>query len=562
MPTFLADPQRRHARFNIAEIFDPNNPNSGPYVPNVNDIVHDTEARIEYYVSDVNYTTGVSTLAIWNSRKLTDPVGITDYFTSAGSGTIQDTFRLLVDTSKAPYVANLCSRLSVKGNNPSYVVFYLGEDATSEQAQPLSLYYTDTDNTPTHKIPLVVNKPTAGNNPQVKIPVKFYANQLVETNDIVTVVIYDYNDVALSAERLSVYDTKFVTKLNSAARYVTSIDIESPLVGQNPRVIEIPVNMDIASVQLFLRVRYNDGDSVLLPVDGNRAKLINLEDALINRVGYSSKHMLRYIPLPGEYVAAGLRNSDGSITDTYTITSIRGNGEVPTPDAYSFRLHAMPRFSLITRTWVMEYYLSSINRDDIYYVTSLVDYISGTYDGTKLGLMQRYVVSIDMSDVDPSFNAYIHTQEIVVTLMGTNTQSYPPLWYTRDYTSQPNPYGENILVRGTKDIDGISGRWGLYIGVQADTLEEWLNRTYYSTNPLYDPRREGVPLYPTHVRIKVGADILLAEIPATYASVTSPVVVEDFNYDRGELIVLEFIRRTVDGDLYLSAAGMSLVINA
>ena len=197
MSTFIANPDRFFKRWNLDQIFKPGKDNAGPYVPNVGDLVVDVDTKQEYEVVGVDYQTGVSTLERWVSRKTNDPVGITDHFVSAGTGTIQDTWRLLVDTSKQPYVANLDSRLTIRGANASYVVIYKKEDVTSEQAEPLSMYFDDTDSAPVKEVPLTINKAANGTNPVVKECVKFYANQSVSTNDIVTLVVYDSDGNAL-----------------------------------------------------------------------------------------------------------------------------------------------------------------------------------------------------------------------------------------------------------------------------------------------------------------------------------------------------------------------------
>lgn len=563
MPTFIAQPNGTWRRWNLKHIFNPNNTESGIYVPNKNDIVVDTEKNIEYIVTDVDYVTGVSTLKIWHSRKLYDPVGITDHFVSAGTGTIQDTFRLLVDTSKSPFIANLDSRLYLRRATASYVVFYKGEDATTSQAQPISLYLPSSSETPTVKVPLIADTYSAGGSVEVRVPERFNVNQLVHTNDIVTMVVYDENDIPLSEKRLSVYDTKFVRKTNSAAKYVRSIQLTTAMLSENNnRLVEIPVNLDMNSIQFFVDIGYSDGSVVTLPVDGIRAKLLELDMYSSNLLGSSTPLTLRYIPSPGEHVATGLANEDGTITQAYTFRTIRGNergGE--TPDAYAFKIFAYPRFVQATRRWTMEYYLSSITRDQIYYVTNLVEMYSGEFKDDRLGLMQRYVVRLNLRDVDSSFNNYYHTQEIVVTLISSGNEDYTPVWYSRDNTTQAIPYGENIAVRGTRDLGGIDGRWGLDFSVLATDLTDWLNKVYYSTKPLFDPYRDGSPLLPTHVRVKAGAGTQLAEISLTNTSVTTPLIVDDFYYARGELILFEFVRRTANGDLIISTSGMSLLLN-
>lgn len=563
MATFIANPNETFKRRNIKSIFIPDDPNSGVYVPNKDDIVVDTENNIEYLVTEVNYQTGVSTLKIWNSRKLFDPVGNTDHFASAGLGTIQDTFRLLVDTSKQPYVANLDSRLAIPGTNASYVVFYKDEDATSEQAQPVSMYFDDTSTDPIVKVPLIPNKPVAGNDPAIQTTSKFYANQHLSTNDIVTMVVYDDSDKPLSEKRLSVYNTSMVRKTNAAARYISSMQLETAALSENnDRLVEIPVNTDVNSFQYSLRIRYSDGSSELYPVDGTKAKIVGLEDFMSNRLGNTTSLQVRYVPSPGEYSAAGILTENGTLTDSYTFVTIRGNERgSDTPDSYAFKIHAYPRFSQVTREWVMEYYLASINRNDIYYITGIAEEYAGNFDGAKLGIMQRMLIRVNLNDVDESFNNHYHTQEVVVTLLSAGTEDYPPVWYMRESTGQYTPYGENIVVRGTRDLDEVTNRWGLSFSVQATSLEDWLNKVYYSTKPIFDLYRDGAPLTPTHVRINVGAGTQLAEIELTDTSIATPVIVNDFTYSRGELILFEFIKRTSEGDQFISVSGMPLVIN-
>lgn len=553
--TVIVDPNRGYREWHIREIYSPGNPYSaGQYVPNVDDAVRDWTQGV-LRVVDVNYTTGVSKLEKWSEPA--DPGAVTDddILLGAGPGYQSESYRLYLDQSIFPYSISCDSRLRFYGTTVRSIKIFLGTDI-SENGEVISASYDSAGNLLGENIPVeevgflndVVPFPGRAGTPYnraVKTPMVGHTTRKMVDGEVVTVVSYDDAGQPVSQAKLLVKNTAFVRQTDASLKYVASIAVDTPfLLNSDPHVIEYPINMPVDNLNLMGVVTYSDGSRLRIPIDGTKFQLAGLRNYVATIQGQSVPLMLTYQLAENEFAYLQDVGPTRRIAVPYSARTRESDG------AFSVKLFAYPTWTDQLNGYRLEYFLYNMDRQHVYRVTNLVTNAANVaaFDPLLYGVKQRVNVGINMNEVDPLFAAWRHTQMFEVTLLRPGNQDTGDNWTIGFSPDQDPPYGRGLKAVSTFINVGHST---LDISCGLESLEEWLDRVYYPTQPLYDARREtGAPV-PNFMVLVSGNNRI--ELPVSDWNKTITV---ERTPDEGRPVYIEFLRKTADNDLQLGVSAL------
>ena len=197
----------------------------------------------------------------------------------------------------------------------------------------------------------------------------------------------------------------------------------------------------------------------------------------------------------------------------------------------------------------LEWFLYNLDRNVWYDVTSLVSLNpnSAVFNPTSYGVLQNISVRINLNDVSASFKSYIHIQTIGITLLTQGTQRTTN-WNVEFSPGQSPQYGNNVYA---KMAMVSSNSYNVQIDSGFPDVTTWLTNLYYNTQPLINPLSESVPPTPNYFCINAGGNLTYFPISSWNAVLNvpaGPVL-------NGTLFV-QFLQRTVNGDIVLAVAGM------
>jgi hypothetical protein len=95
--------------------------------------------------------------------------------------------------------------------------------------------------------------------------------------------------------------------------------------------------------------------------------------------------------------------------------------------------------------------------------------------------------------------------------------------------------------------------WRLNIRAGITNFNDWLDRVFYDSKPLYDLRKEQKAPEPTHIAMFIGA--ARSEVPI---SMWNQEFTVSLNLSSQSNLQMEFIRRTDQGDLRLGVVAVPL----
>jgi hypothetical protein len=305
-------------------------------------------------------------------------------------------------------------------------------------------------------------------------------------------------------------------------------------------------------------VRYSDGESVTLPLGGSKFLLEGTDNYVSSVLGSKTAVRLVYHLDKTERYIKNNNSAVGIIDKQYILLSVRGNGlDDGASDAYAVKLFGYPRWNTSTQVYTMEYYIT-FNDGVFYRVTNLVRPAStgGQFNGASLGITQTFTVTINLNTINSNYKSYNHVQIMNVNLARRGEESMVPLW-TVAYQSSTTRYGEGLFLRGAS-LNQTNSAWSCYYVQPGTTKQEFLERCYYRSKPLYNPALQEGPEEPTHMLIGTFTADSWREISLATGFGT-PIELTG-NYPNGTLMIIRFIKRGVDGDRVLSVCGVPFII--
>lgn len=514
------------------------------HVPNIDDLVLDWSSGF-YRVTDVDLSSGISKLAPWALPFSNDRVDDHDILLGRGPGTVTEHYRCYIDDSVTPHTLALDGVLHTYTTTASYMKIFRGTEI-GDQGQVISAFYDQQGNFMGENIPLQTVAMTDASNIAVKAPAVGATNLKLPDGELVTAVIYDDVGEPISKNVLIVKNTAFIRTTDASLKYITNIALETPfLSASDSTVIEYPVNMPVAGLNLVGVVTYSDGSQLRLPVDGTKFSIYGLDNFVATIQGQRLDLVLNYRLSPDEYNYIAEPTPERTIGRAYSATVKEHDG------AYSVKLFGYPVWQDLLTGYRMEYFLYTLDRQDVYQVTNLVQLTSTSagFNPLLYGVTQKISVAIDLNQVDPLFKSWRHVQTFEITLRHRGDQDLGDAWTIGFSPNQDPPYGVGVRAQSHMVNQNLHQ---VDISCGASDLEEWLDRVFYATQPLFDPESEirapAPNFFVLHLTANVSLEVPISQWNQTINATQMPPA--------GGLIYLEFLRRGAQTDLQLGTSAM------
>ena len=514
------------------------------FVPKIGDYVIDKDTAEFFEVTAIDPATLISTLqtkTLQNGGSLSAQ----DILFGVGPGTQADTYRVYVDKSVTPYILAVDQRLFVGGSMASFAKIFKGSDLSSS-GHVISRLYDQSGTLLTDNVPLeLLNINNTTNYAMRGVGVCYTQENLLD-GEIVTIVIYSATGNVVSKRQLLVENTSFIRSVNASQKYIASIGLECPFFSSIvPDLIQFPVNVPVEGMGLIGLVNYSDGTTVRIPVDGNKFKMFGLDQYIGTIVGQRMRLVLSYDLSPEETVYGAVTGDGKHMTKVYNLNTLAANG------AYSVKLFGYPVWVNNTDGYVMKWFLYTLDRNAFYEVTSHVTFNlnTGSFNPKAYGILQNLSVSINLRDINGSFNSYVFVQAIAITLAAPG-DARTTNWTIGFEPLQSPPYGIDLHARAQRVN---SNSWHFKVDSDIATQEEWLNRVYYATKPLFNSQVELTPPTPNFFAVNVGGvrtEFPLSEWNQELTIGNGPII--------NDTAFIEFFLRTVNGDVRLASAGIPI----
>ena len=545
MTTPIFSQDRRWQMWSIDEIYTgPADP--GEFVPNVNDAVFSWDDGL-YRVMSVDNITGLSVLEARPFNNNIVGAMQTDVLLGSGPGTDGDYYRVYINSSVSPATMAIDHRLHIYGSDASYIKVFRGTDI-SLTGHVISAIFSGatliSENIPLETVvtPGVVH---------VKTPQTAWSIENLNDGEMVTAVVYNTGNQVISIAKLIVKNSNFIRSVDTSKKYIVGIELLSDFLSNtNTNLLELPANITLQSTLLQGKVRYNDGTSLILPVDGTRFQLAGLESMTASYTGQHEELTLIYNLLPNEYsYIASQPLPNRFITEDYDVTVIESEG------AYTVKLFVVPTWQQSPARWLLKFYLYDISRDTVLDVTSHIQYSTAVpaFNGTLLDVAQTIIVSLNLQDVSPSYNYYRYPQSAKITLKNSGTNSTVFSYWQVQYENAVY-FGSGLFAKVAIDeLDLSKTKLDLSLGLTE--VDDWLHEVYFPSLPL-KLASEATPPTPTHVRLVIGAlvrELTIAEALLWVRTLPTTIV-------QGSTVLLQFFRREGLQDSELSITSMNVKI--
>lgn len=530
------DPDGRWTTWSLSEIYI-GDAGLHKYVPKVNDWVQDTDSNAVYVVSAVDPMTLISTLTLKTAEF---PPDNSDLLVT----TTADSYRAYLDTSVVPYILAIDVRLKIPGSDTQYVKIFRGGDLANGHV--VSFLYDSQGTYLTDQIPLELAAIDNHTNNSIKVVTVCHTNERMKDGERLIVVVYNDQGHVVDKKAVIVENTSFIRHIADGTKYISHISIDSPFISQsNSSVLEYPINVPLQAFNLFGIVHYSDGSEIKLPIDGNKFRLLGLENFVSTVVGQEIKLALSYKLDPTE-TAYGAVSGDGKfVTEPYSLITTVQDG------AYTVKLYGYPVWSDTSNQYAMRWYMMDLNRDILFDVTPYIYFNqnSDIFNPTGYNLVQNLSVRLNLKDVSSGLKSYIHTQTIAVVLKepGTSTDTR---WLVGFEANQTPFYGTDLFASVQMVNQNL---WTVNVKNGRANQTQWLQDVYEATKPLIDRKKEVAAPTPTHFVF-------------VYGNSRTEYPMSEWDQDlqvNGELNItgtlqIEFIKRTTTGDLRLAIAGLAI----
>lgn len=516
---------------------------SGAYVPNERDLVENTRERLTKIVSYRNpqppydfilepyVRTGASNTEVIEGDK---------------SPMARDAFRVMINAERVPATLNLNSLWTVKGSANQYIRVFLGTNI-GESGVCISGYRQGSQ--VVDRIPLELAY--AGNTDvkTLKHPVPGICTQIPKDGERVTVVTYndvnDITDIAVCAVTL----TNMAMVNNRPQKRIVDIRLKSPHIStSNSTELELPINVPIDDILMVCEVQYTTG-SKEFPIDGTKAKLIGLKSSGAYDTNFISSSLGSKIPLQLSYMLSeeetyiGNDIVDNVINRKYTAITERVDG------AYSPKLFVVPTWQGAAKGYRLEYYLTDLRRNGVYYATPFVRYgeNSPPIDPLLYGVTQRVSIRVNTAEVSPTFKNHFHTEQFAITFTAPGIAKRDN--FILEYVPGNPAYGDQMFAT-FEPYNVTFNKIDITCGIA--TLQEWLDAIYYTTYPVFDRKAEkDKPPVPTHFELIVNSRGYRFPITDWLNKAIVDTPVKD-----GDHVRIQWIAETPTDDLYLGVSSL------
>jgi hypothetical protein len=543
------DPQRGFWTWHRSEIVSfPGETNK--FIPNVNDAVRDWDQGV-FRVIEVDESTGMSILELWHDPVAPDPDGPENVLIATGPGYSSESFRIFLDQTVTPHTFTPDLRCHFYGTEVQSYQVFKGSDISETYGKVISEYYDGSGNYLGPKVPVEVAVlpgmlPGTSYEHGVTVPMAGYTSVDLPDGERVTLVAYAANGKQLSVAQLIVVNSQAIRQPDTSKRYVKGISIDSSWISaSDPKIVEFPLNVAVESLPMTGLVHYRDGKKDRKAVNGSAMELLGLRNYVATEVGQEFGMTLTY-QLAQDEISYGLNpTTDRKITMNYIART------TPAEGAYECRLFVYPVWVNEAVGYRLEFWLYNQDRERYWNVTPQVQLgmTSRPFDPKGYGFIQDLTYALNLNEVDGVFKPvrFVSTVQVSLLQAGMNGADWEILFRP----DQAAPYGRGLKA----NVEFIeTNQWNLRLGQGLQTKELWLQKMYYAAEPLINPESEVVAPLPTHFRVH-----FLHNVYEYAVSQWNDVlkVNNDLSND-GELVYIQWIRRTVGTDLQLAMTAVPL----
>lgn len=518
------------------------------HVPLVRDTVVDiTGAQVtRYIVTDINPVTMVAVLVQEEIDPLSGTFSDQDILVGVGPLAGVETYRLYVDKRTTPYRIQVDERCRIGTLSSVGVKLFRGADI-SNQGLVISQVYDSNANLVGDMLPLQLLITTAGvTNTALQCVQGGFTTVDLKNNELITAVTYSADGNVLSKRQLLVELTSYIRSNQLGTKYVVGITLQSPFLSTSDEtLIEYPFNLPLTGLDLMGVVHYSNGDSVKLPVDGNKFSIFGFDGYVATQPGQRLNLVLHYRLEVGEASLIGGGGDGRSIDVPYQAVTIGADG------TYGIKLYPYPVWVDFVNGYQLKWFMYNLARNAWYDATNnvTINALYSAYNPIAYGQVQRLSVSVNIHSVNGLYRSYVHTQTVDIVLARQGTERLTP-WLV-GFTPDQNPrYG--LTSQATAKFISTN-RYEVKVAAGATTKAAWLEQMYYAVKPLYAPNTEVQALEPTHFEINVNGSMTLYTIDNWNAALNITG-----SFTNNMTIYVHWTRRIGATTLYLGVSGMPL----
>jgi hypothetical protein len=541
----IYNPYDRWQSWNINEVYT-GTIGAGKFVPKIDDIVFEIVGNsiIRYIVRDIDPFALIAQLQR-ETLANTDDLSQEDIIFGVGVSTPSETYRVYVDKSVIPFTLTIDARNKIYGSMSNYCKIFKGTD-TSTGGQVISRMYDTVNNFLGENIPLELVAYDNLTNLSIKTVAPAFTNANLTDGEIVTAVIYNDQGGVVSRRQMLVVNTAFIRSADASKKYVTDISLRSLFMSPvNDRLIEYPVNVPLAGLNLTGRVTYSDGSYKEYPVDNTRFSIYGFNGYLATIVGQRINLVLKYNLQQNELSYNLTMLNNAQISQEYEAVTLNVDG------SYNLKLYGYPVWLDDANGYRLEWFLYNLDRNIKYNVTPYVVINSDfrPFNPTLYGVVQNLNVSINIQNANGAFKNYIHAQTIDIVLNRRGSERFNN-WTVGFSPDQQPRYGVDTFA--TAYFMNVN-QWRVILDCGALDFETWLTRVYYRSEPLFDSSTEEGPVVPNWFALVIGDRVI--EYPITD---WNKELIINGTIQNNTTVYLRFFKRTGDTDLELSIAGLPM----
>ena len=509
------------------------------FIPKVGDWVVDNLSNpvTVYRVTDLNNITMIPELTPINFV-------LTPNEDSILSSTL-DNYRIYYDKSVFPYTLTVDGLLRIYSSEANYAIIYKGN--LIDNTKIISRKYDNSGNLIGTEIPLELVSFNSHDNYGIKYIPGCNTNAELQTGDICTIAVFSSSNKLITKVTAIVDETTYVAPVFVEQKYITQIELISPFINvNNDNEILYPVNLPLTSFNPLGKVYYNDGSSITYPIDNDKFRLYGLESFISTIIGHKVPLVLSYRLDSNEAALATVTTDGAFITRPYNLIVSKPN------TSYNVKLFIYPVWIDGVNGYTYKAFLLNLDRNVIFEVTNYLTLStnSPSFNPLGYGITQRLTFNINLENVSGIYNFFIHTQTVDIILRGPATDnSLTNIWEVATQVPSNRPYfGTNLrATRNQTQHNKVS------IHNNIPTVQEFIEKLYLNTMPLYNVLTESGPLEPTHISVKYLNDTVTVPISQYNSQFTFSSNVSLYSN-----IDIIFYKETVSGYLTLSVASLTV----
>ena len=476
---------RKPDSYAYADIFNPNNPQTGKYFPSLYSLVIKEDGTVWYVATrdETNFKVTLKPINLVKTDTDNDEVSLITYG--------NDKYCLYQDTRVSPYKLVADAKILFYGNNlKEYQLIKYDNDGNE---LIISMYLDNTDTFVSSRIPMA---PISNTYQAYRFPTNCHTTMDLQEGE--PVIMRVYNNLGNIAAEITVYVRSgvWLNDLLSHTNPIVKLDAEClQTVGDDFYVKE---RQDPKHLNIRPYLLYAGGEKVYLNVDNAQCFIYGLEYFLPSYPGYSQTIVIKYFLNHRE--SALNNDTTGNVrflTCTKRIVVLKDR------DDYSVKISVVPTYNTPTQSWKLNYFLYTDERST---VKEISDYITlddqWNFDGSqaKWGTEQRVVMNYDLQEVLNTTDPLPGSQVIYITV--NNPSSYERYTF-RDNNNTSIVYGTDSSLSRRPVIHYDITRNQYFIPTSIfQNQEAFIESFYRKARPFFDTRTETQAPTPTHFVIR------------------------------------------------------------